>query len=69
MKLAIWGTSTLGKDAVVSHNNGPIAFRDPEAAKRFKVLSAGDKCPSAVLSHRPGETVSGDDQISALVHL
>jgi hypothetical protein len=33
------------------------SFGDPEAAKRFEVLSAADKCPSAVLSH-PREAVA-----------
>jgi hypothetical protein len=67
MKLAIWGTSAFGQNAVVSDDNRPTAFCNSEIAERLKILFAGDEGRGAVLPDWPCKAITGDDQVAALV--
>jgi len=69
MDLAIGGTTAFGKDAIVPDNDRPVAFCDPEAAKRFEVLFAGDEGARAILTDRPAEAIAIDDQVTALIEV
>jgi hypothetical protein len=67
MKLAIGITSAAGLDAVIPHNDRPIALRDAETAECFEVLFSGDERTGAVIPNGSGKAVSGDDEIPALI--
>jgi hypothetical protein len=69
MNLAIGITSAPGFDAVIFHNDRPVALCDAETAECFEVLPAGDKCPGAVIPDGSGETIPCNDEISALTHV
>jgi hypothetical protein len=68
VNLAIGVTTAHSGNAVIFDNNFPIAFCDTEPTECFEILFAGDKCSGSVLPNWPGETVTGDDQVSALTH-
>ena len=59
--LTIGVTSAPGFDAVIFHNNGPVALCDAEATECLEVLLASDKCPGAITPDRSGETVPRDE--------
>src|SRR5690554_4117707 len=67
--LAVRCTSGLGNDAVVAHDDVPVALRDAEGTKRLIVSRAGDEGSRTVISDGPREAVAGDDQITALVEV
>ena len=69
MKLAIGVTSAPGFDAVIFHNDRPVANCDAETAECFEVLLAGDKCPGAVVPDGSREAISCNDQVPALIHI
>ena len=69
MYLAIGVTTASGLDAVVFHNNRPVALCDAETAKCFKILLAGDKCSGSILSNRSREAISGNNEIATLIEL
>ena len=66
MILTIGETSTPGFDAVILHNNCPVALCDAETAECFKVLLAGDKCSGAISANGSRKAITGNDQIPAL---
>ena len=66
MKLAVGETSGPGLDAVIFHNNRPVAFCDAETTECLEILLARDKCTGSILSNGSREAVSGDDEIPAL---
>jgi hypothetical protein len=69
MKLAIGVAPAPGLDAVILHDDGPVALCDAERAKCFEVLFAGDKRSGAIIPDGSGKTVSGNDKIPALTQV
>ena len=69
MNLAIGETSAPGFDAVILHNNCPVALCDAETAECFKVLFAGDKRAGAISPNGSRETISRNDEISTLTQV
>jgi hypothetical protein len=66
VKLAIGVTSAAGLDAVILHNNRPVALCNAEPAECLKVLLAGDERSRSILSNGSRKAISGDDEIPAL---